>query len=340
MRIYLNLVVIIILLQGCNSGQQDAQLFVEEYITIEIPPGFPEVDFPGDNRLTRARVELGRKLFYDPILSRNKTVSCASCHFPETSFSDTVAVSLGEFGRKGERNAPPLHNVAYLPYLFKDGGIPNLELQIKAPVEDPNEMNFNMHEATLRVAEESAYQTLAMEAYDREVDAFVITRGLAAFMRTFISGNSKYDKYQIGLDTLSSKQMHGMKLFYGDKAKCANCHSGFNFTNNEFQNNGSKEYYADTGRARITLKIGDHGKFRVPSLRNVAVTAPYMHDGSYGSLEEVLNQYQRGGSGHWNQSNIVSEIQLNDDEKEAIIAFLKTLTDTSFLNKNEFKPLN
>ncbi|MFT7613325.1 MAG: cytochrome c peroxidase [Parvicellaceae bacterium] len=303
----------------------------------EIPVGFPEIDYPQDNLPTAARIKLGKRLFNDPILSRNRTVACASCHLESVAFSDTVSLSLGEFGRTGVRNSPSLHNVAYLPYLFKDGGIPNLELQIKAPIEDSNEMNFNMKDATIRVAEDSTYQKLALEAYNRQMDAFVITRSLAAFMRTFISGNSKFDIEARGEYRYTEKEKEGFDLFFGDIGKCSECHNGFNLTNNSFENNGSKSYYADTGRARITMNHVDHGKFRVPSLRNVGITGPYFYDGSYNQLNDVLKNYGHGGSGHWNQNNIISTIHLTDSEQNAIIAFLHTLTDESFVNSNNTK---
>lgn len=330
-----------LVIAGCASAENKSGITITtEYISIQVPQGFPEIDFPEDNLPTRRRIALGRELFYDNALSRDRTVSCASCHLPEYGFSDTLSISPGEHGALGIRNAPPLHNVAYLPYLFKDGGIPNLELQIKAPVEDPNEMNFNMHEAVLRLVDDPTYQRLAQNAYNRDMDAFVITRSLAAFMRTFISGDSKYDQAERGEVELSEEEMRGKAIFFGDKAKCSECHSGYNFTNNAFENNGSKTVYADTGRARITLNRMDHGKFRVPSLRNIALTAPYMHDGSYQTLESVLSNYQKKGSGHWNQSPVIGNIELEEEDKKAILAFLNTLTDSSFVNNEEYKAVN
>jgi len=322
--------------EGKGEFEQDVSQLVSADL-IEIPLHFPEIDFPSDNLPSLARISLGKKLFYDNVLSKDKTVSCASCHIPQYAFSDTIPVSIGEHGGVGQRNAPPLHNVAYLPRFFRDGGIPNLELQIKAPIEDQLEMNYNMHELTLRIASDSAYQRMARKAYSRDMDAFVITRSLANFMRTFISGNSKYDRAQKGVAELSQSEKRGLEIFFGDDAKCSTCHGGFNFTNNTYVNNGSHSYYADTGRARITLRHNDHGKFRVPSLRNCQVTAPYMYDGCYRSLEDVLDQYQRGGTGHWNQHNTIEQIVLSDSDKKDLIAFLTTLTDQNFLNNDALR---
>ncbi|MBL4703510.1 MAG: cytochrome-c peroxidase [Flavobacteriales bacterium] len=337
-KIQSSLIVLVLILTGCGSDELKNDLInTSNNYSFELPEGFPEIDYPKDNFPTESRIALGRRLFNDEILSLNYSVSCASCHFSEYSFSDTVAISPGEFGRLGTRNAPPLHNVAYLPYLFKDGGIPNLELQIKAPIEDTNEMNFNMKLATIRVAEDSLYQELAQIAYGRSMDAFVITRSIAAFMRTFISGDSKYDQWKSGKANFTEAEQKGHDLFFGEKGKCSICHDGFNFTNNAFENNGSKISYADTGRARITLNTTDHGKFRVPSLRNIELTRPYMHDGSFNSLEGVVENYTNHGSGHWNQHPVINEIKLLDQEKQEILAFLYTLTDSSFINSQKLK---
>jgi len=333
------LAVLLFALTGCDSNQNQPEFveIQEPKFEVKLPEGFPEIEYPVDNKPTAERISLGKRLFNDPILSRNYTVACASCHLQNFAFSDTVSLSLGEFGRTGIRNSPSLQNVAYLPYLFKDGGIPNLELQIKAPIEDSNEMNFNMKEAAIRVSEDSIYQALAQGAYGRKMDAFVLTRSISAFMRTFISGNSRYDQAASGDYSYSKLEKEGFDLFFGEQGKCSECHSGFNLTNNSFENNGSKTYYSDTGRARITLNHLDHGKFRVPSLRNVSVTAPYFHDGSYATLKEVLESYGQGGSGHWNQNPIISSIELSESDQIAIIAFLHTLTDESFVNSNNIK---
>ena len=329
----------LIALFACGENREFLQYEVQDVSAnwIKIPDHFPEIDFPEDNLPSKARISLGKQLFYDPILSLDKTVSCASCHIPQYSFSDTLALSSGAHGGVGQRNASALHNLAYVPRFFKDGGIPNLELQIKAPIEDQLEMNYNMHELTIRISRDSAYQRMAREAYGRDMDAFVITRALANFMRTFISGNSRYDLAQEGEYVFTEAEKRGMDLFFGDDAKCSTCHSGFNFTDNSYTNNGSHQMYADTGRARITLKHMDHGKFRVPTLRNCEVTGPYMHDGSYRTLNDVLDSYQRGGSGHWNQDPLIEKIVFSNEQKEDLLAFLKTLTDDSFLTNESFR---
>lgn len=325
-------------LLSCSDGKElESELFVINCFPLDsIPANFPPIDYPKDNLPTKERIALGKKMFYDKNLSADKTVSCASCHFATRSFSDTINVSIGAHGREGRRNASPLHNVAYLPRIFKDGGIPNLELQIKAPIEDHLEMNYNMHELTLRISKDSLYQKWSRLAYDRSIDAFVITRALANFMRTLISGNSNYDKGKLDTTILNASAKRGMKLFYGEQAKCYSCHEGFNFTNNEYMNNGSHIVYKDTGRARITLKSIDHGKFKVPSLRNVALTGPYMHDGSYKDLWAVLDNYQKGGSGQWNQHPNISQITFSNQDKMDLMEFLQNLTDEEFLNNDSY----
>ena len=155
-------------------------------------------------------------------------------------------------------------------------------------------------------------------------------------MRTLISGNSNYDQGKLDSTILSAGAKRGMNLFYGDQAKCYLCHEGFNFTNNEYMNNGSHIVYEDTGRARITLKTIDHGKFKVPSLRNVDLTSPYMHDGSYEDLWSVLDNYQKGGSGHWNQDSIIGKITFSNQDKIDLVEFLQNLTDEKFLTNESY----
>jgi cytochrome c peroxidase len=314
--------------------KEDAPLVEEEPYPLEVPPGFPEPIIPENNQLTFARVELGRQLFYDPVLSIDSTISCASCHHQELAFADNVPISPGVHGRLGLRNSPTLANVAWVSVMNKDGGVPKLDLQPMVPIEDVNEMDLHPLVAADRLNEDPAYREMFMKAYDKLAEPFTITRALGAFMRTFISGNSPYDQYahQGREDALSEQEIRGMTLFFGDKAKCGNCHKGFNLTDDSFQNNGLYLEYKDTGRRRVTADSADIGFFRVPTLRNIALTAPYMHDGSLASLEEVIDHYNSGGKGHFNQSPLIKALGLSPQEKADLISFLKSLTDTSLIN--------
>lgn len=307
--------------------------------TLNLPPGFSAPEIPSDNQLTVARVELGKLLFHDTRLSGDGTISCASCHQQALGFADDVAISLGIEGRLGFRNATTLTNVAYQNVLFMDGGVPNLELQVLAPFDDVNEMDKSIIEAAEELKADEELNNLSIRAYGRQMDPYVITRSIAAFERTLISGNSLYDQYLNGdASALSPQQMSGMNLFFSAETKCSSCHSGPHFTDGSFRNIGLYAEYEDKGRERVTADPSDNGKFKVPTLRNVAVTGPYMHDGSVGSLEEVIDHFAGGGANHPLQDPLISELNLTDEQKADLLAFLSSLTDQAFLVNTDFAP--
>lgn len=313
----------------------------DEPYYVDLPAGFPTIPVPADNQLTVKRVELGKMLFFDKNLSIDSTVSCGSCHFQRIAFSDDQAVSEGVEGRTGFRNAPPLFNLAYHPYFFKDGGVPTIELQVLAPIQDVNEMDHQVPELIDRLSDHTEYQKLAQIAYGRDFDPFVLTRAIAAFERTLISGNSPYDKYayQGNTNALSASELRGLELFNSDRLQCNTCHSGFNFTDYTFINNGLyNNYPADSGRMRVTLNPSDEGKFKTPSLRNVGLTAPYMFDGSFASLEAVVEHYNSGGSTHPNKDPRIKPLNLTQQEKNDLIDFLNALTDQTFITDTKFLP--
>ena len=305
---------------------------------IAIPEGFPPIEFPADNAFTKERWLLGKALFYEKQLSLDSSVSCASCHSQQFGFSDNVALSKGFKQRLGNRNSPSIINIAYHPYFTREGGVPTLEMQVLVPIQEHNEFNNNILDIAKRLSSNQKLQDLSYLAYNRPLDFYVIPRALATFERSLISGNSKYDQYKKGTLSLSDEEEKGMNLFFSDRTNCSDCHSGFNFTNYQFENNGLYETYNDPGRKRLTGLDSDLAKFKVPSLRNIEVTAPYMYDGSLPDLEAVLNHYNSGGKQHPNKSEKIQNLQLNQEEKKQIIAFLKTLTDVSFLNQSIFQP--
>jgi cytochrome c peroxidase len=305
---------------------------------IAIPEGFPPIEFPADNAFTKERWLLGKALFYEKQLSLDSSVSCASCHSQQFGFSDNVALSKGFKQRLGNRNSPSIINIAYHPYFTREGGVPTLEMQVLVPIQEHNEFNNNILDIAKRLSSNQKLEDLSYLAYNRPLDFYVIPRALATFERSLISGNSKYDQYKKGTLSLSDEEQKGMNLFFSDRTNCSDCHSGFNFTNYQFENNGLYETYNDPGRKRLTGLDSDLAKFKVPSLRNIEVTAPYMYDGSLPDLEAVLNHYNSGGKQHPNKSEKIKNLQLNQDEKKQIIAFLKTLTDVSFLNQSIFQP--
>ncbi|MCB9241186.1 MAG: cytochrome-c peroxidase [Flavobacteriales bacterium] len=328
------IVFLAILLASCK---QDAQL---PSVHSNLPPDhFPAISYPSDNAPTQARFKLGKKLFYDVVMSRDSSISCASCHKPEWAFSDQVALSPGVENRPGVRNAPSLANVAYLPYFTREGGVPTLEMQILVPIQEHNEFDFNILLIGERLQRDSSYIRMSQEAYGRDPDFFVITRALANFERNLISGHSAYDDYlSERSQALAPDELAGMNLFFSERTNCSVCHSGFNFTNNSFQNNGLYEVYSDIGRKRLTGEESDLALFKVPSLRNVGLTAPYMHDGSLENLEDVINHYNNGGENHPHKSNLIRPLGLSNKEKRELVAFLHALSDPVFISDPTLRP--
>ncbi len=304
-----------------------------------VPEGFPAPGFPVDNAFSEDRWALGKKLFFDPVLSVDSTISCASCHRPQLAFSDDQAVSLGVEGRAGTRNAPSLANVAYQPYLLREGGVPTLEMQILVPIQEHAEFDFNILLIADRLQQDSVYVRMSRQAYSRDPDPFVITRAIATFERSLLSGDSRYDAYAHGkLSDLSIRENLGMQLFFSERLACSVCHAGFNFTDYSFQNNGLYDSYPDPGRFRLTGDEADRALFKVPSLRNVAVTGPYMHDGSVPTLEAVIEHYDSGGANHPHKSPLIRPLHLTSGEKQALAEFLRMLTDDHFITNSKFRP--
>ncbi|NNJ56180.1 MAG: cytochrome-c peroxidase [Bacteroidia bacterium] len=327
---------IVIALQiGCKDDEPD----ILANHNINLPSNFSEVIHPDDNAYNLARWTLGKKLFYDSVLSIDSTLSCASCHKSELSFSDNVAFSKGVKNRDGVRNAPSLANVAYHPYFTREGGVPTLEQQVLVPIQEHNEFDFNIVLAGERLAKDSTYVAMSLEAYNRGPDYYVITQALANFERSLISKSSSFDKFlfQNQSDALTASQKQGMELFYSNVTNCFQCHSGPNFTNYAFENNGLYESYEDNGRRRLTGLESDEARFKVASLRNCEVTSPYMFDGSINTLEEVIEHYNSGGKVHPNKSEFLQPLNLTEKQKEDLLAFLLSLTDNEFLTDPNFK---
>lgn len=305
---------------------------------LDVPYGFPNPTFPADNEFNESRFLLGRKLFFDPILSSDSTISCASCHKPEFAFTDRKKVSEGIMDRIGVRNAPSLGNVVYQPYLLREGGVPTLEMQVGVPIQEHNEFDDNILLIADKLNRQMIYKELSLQAYNRLPDPFVITRSIATFERALLSGNAPYDKFINGdLNALSLSAQNGLKLFNSPDLKCNQCHSGFNFTNYAFLNNGLYENDPDKGRMQLTNKEEDRSLFKVPSLRNVEVTFPYMHDGSINTLEEIIEHYASGGKANPHKSLLISGFTITEQEKNDLVNFLKSLTDTHFINNLNFR---
>jgi len=336
MRVVVGLSFLIVLLWSCK---RDVEVPVNEPSLTEVPAGFPEIEFLDSNTYSYERWELGKRLFFDPIMSEDFSISCASCHAPELAFSDDVALSDGVHGRAGTRNAPGLANVAYHPYFTREGGVPTLEMQVLVPIQEHNEFDMNILEIAERLMQDTSYVGMSQRAYGRDPDAYVITRSIAVFERTLISGNSDYDKAQNqGIEgAMTAEAKRGLELFQSERTNCSSCHGGFNFTDYSFQNNGLYDLYEDPGRYRLTLDSSDYALFKTPSLRNIELTKPYMHDGSMGSLEEVIEHYDSGGKNAPQKSRLIKPLGLSEQEKSDLLAFLKSLTDHEFAGNPKFK---
>lgn len=286
---------------------------------------WPQMEFPTDNEPDAQKIVLGERLFFDPIVSIDSSISCASCHKEVYGFADDVAISPGVEGRLGKRNSPSLWNVGYQPYFMREGGVPTLEMQVLVPVQEHSEMAFNMVLLAQRLNANTAYKNDFLEAFGDSASAYTITRALAQYERTLIQEPTAFDEYVKGDNgALSVAAKKGFELFYG-KAGCDGCHSGPLMTNFGFNNNGTQIGPDDYGRAELTLDSADFYLFKVPSLRKVALTAPYMHDGSLASLRDVLEQYNQGGVGHDYTSDGIEPLNLNESELVALEEFLSSL---------------
>ena len=311
----------------------------EDKSLIPIPIGFSEINFSEDNLPSIDRIRLGKRLFFDTLMSKDFSVSCASCHKPHLAFSDNLQFSIGSDLAEGKSNAPTLTNVAYSPYLNRDGGVSTIEMQVLVPIQEHLEFDMNILEIAERMNEDASYKDMSMLAYDRIPDPYVIVRALASFERTLISGHSRFDQYYYQYDKkqLTKEERKGMELFFGDRAQCSSCHGGFTFTNYAFENNGLYEQYADSGRMRITGEESDRGLFKVPALRNLEYTSPYMHDGSMETIEEVIEHYSSGITTHKNLSKKLKPFHFTKKEKAELVAFLKCLSDEEFIEKNSIR---
>lgn len=292
-----------------------------------------EVPFPTDNPITAEKIAFGKRLFFDKRLSKNNDLSCATCHKPNKAFTDGLIKSRGTNGAIAMRNAPSLFNTAYSKSYMYDGEVKTLEQQVLVPIQDHLEMGSSMKEVLHKLSKDPEYIRLAKKTFNRELDAYVITRAISTYERTLISRNSKFDRYKKGeKSALNANELAGWKLF-SEKLYCITCHSGPDFTNYSVVCNGLyTDYGSDQGRYRINGLEKEKGAFKVPSLRNVSVTAPYMHDGSIRTLKEVILHYSRGGANHPYKSSIIKPFQLTDLEINQLESFLKTLVDTSGAN--------
>lgn len=295
-----------------------------------VPAGLPrDRPVPKENPLTEKKVALGRKLFFDPVLSSDRTVACASCHDPAHGFAGKEPRAVGVGGKKGLRNAPSLLNRTYGKALFWDGRETSLEAQALKPIVDPLEMNADLAAVVQRLAGDREYAARFRDAFGGEPNEERLAQALASFQRTLLLGGSRVDRFRAGdVAALNAQEKHGLWL-WESKGKCWKCHNGPNFTDEDFHNTGvgwGREP-ADLGRFKVTGKDEDRGKFKTPTLRGVALTPPYMHDGSIATLEEVIEFYDRGGEKNPHLDAAMQPLDLTAEDKKSLVAFLKALSE-------------
>lgn len=287
--------------------------------------GLAAVPVPKDNPQSAEKVELGKQLYFDKRLSGDNAVACASCHDPKKGWSNADKTAEGFGGQRGGRSAPTVINSAYQAFQFWDGRAKSLEQQALGPIANPIEMNLPIEKAVEKIGSIQGYQEQFQKVFGEPVTAVNLGKAIAAFERTILSGDAPYDRVRAGDESaLSSQAREGMQLFFG-KANCSSCHSGPNFTDNGFHNIGVSfgSEKPDMGRFEISKLAGDKGSFKTPTLREIAKTGPYMHDGSLATLEEVVEYYDKGGTGNEFLDEELFPLKLNVDQKAALVAFLK-----------------
>lgn len=270
--------------------------------------------------------KLGEKLFFDKSLSVDNSVSCATCHIPVLAFTDGKKRSIGIHNRKAKRNSPTLITVAHQDKFMWDGGVKTLELQALVPLQDTNEMGSRISDLIPKLGKNNWYDSLSRRLYNHSFNAYTLTQALSYFQKTLYYENSAYDDWKNEGAEISESVKNGYRIFTKE-LNCAACHSGKAFTNSSLENNGLYEIYPDPGFYLISADSSDIGKFKVPTLRNIEITAPYMHDGSIETLEEVIAHYERGGENHVNKSKLIEPFELTPSEKKDLISFLKSLSD-------------
>ena len=319
--------------KSCTSCSQ-------EYNAYRVPAHFPSLVLPDDNLPNDCRLTLGKKLFHDPRLSMDGKTSCSSCHQLSAAFTDGQAVAIGHQQMTGKRNTPTLFNVGWQPYLMAEGGVRNLEIQALAPLLSEHEMFNSALQIPLPITNDACYQELSQNAYQRPLDYYVITRAIACYERSLISFDTPFDKaVYYKQNALLESQSRGWELFQSKKLACINCHPPPLFTDFQFHSIGVLDTL-DKGKERDTYLPKNRFQFKTPTLRNIELTGPYMHNGSIQSLMEVIEFYNRGGDFHHpNQDSRIQPLGLSWEQKKDLVSFLESLTDWNAVQNQSFLPL-
>jgi cytochrome c peroxidase len=318
-------------LAGCARNDKE-----QSYEIARVPEGFPLPDTI--RHLTadaKAQALLGKRLFFDPVLSSSGNFSCASCHIPQLAFSGATDRNVGENGGRGRRNTPALFNLWWHPHYFADGGIHRLSEVALAPLDNAHELNLPIDTLIRKLRAMESYQTAFRRVFGREPDPFGLTRALMWFQLSLVSANSAFDRWHFEKDehAISNSAKRGYALFMSERTKCASCHVPPFFADGLFHHTGYvNKTEPDTGRARISMLMSDFGKIKTPSLRNLAFTAPYMHDGALQSIDDVLSYYNKGGDKHPFQDARIQPLGLNAEELDDLKSFLWSLSDSAFIH--------
>lgn len=286
---------------------------------------------PEQNPLTPEKAALGKRLFFDSILSRDRSLACVFCHDPGRAYTDGRAVAIGVFGRPGTRSAPTLINRGYGASCFWDGRMPTLEQQVLQPIQDHKEMDLTLDEAVARLKDHRNYPGLFQAAFGAGVSVEGLSRALASYLRTILSGDAPVDRYATGdREALSAQAVQGLRIFRG-KGNCTACHAGPTYTDERFHNTGvgwRDGRLSDPGRFAVSGKVEELGAFKTPTLREIAWTAPYMHDGSLATLSDVVEFFDRGGNPNPYLDRKLRPLRLSAEEKQALVLFLQSLSGT------------
>lgn len=354
MKNWIVYLLIIISVSACSKeNSPETETYEPTSLPLNIPQLFSDKIIapviPNNNPQTVEGVALGKKLFFDKKLSGDQTMACASCHAPQNAFTDNTPTSVGIDGVFGTRNSMPLYNLAwnYSSRFTWDGKELSLERQALEPVQNPIEMHSNWEDVVDRLQADAEYPELFRLAFKTTtITKELATKAIAQFERTLISANSKFDRYSLGQATLTSQEQNGLNVFLSeDKGDCFHCHGTPNnplWTDNAFHNNGLDTTFTDLGLGGVTGDPNDNGKFKSPSLRNLAYTAPYMHDGRFATLDDVINFYSEGLQNSPTIDPLMKNIlnggvQLSAQDKADLKAFLLTLSDPSFLTNPDFQ---
>lgn len=335
MKIWIFLLLSLIIVSCTNGTDSDTNKPL-----INAPEHFPEMAIPVDNPLNHAKVELGRHLFYDPILSENYTFACENCHYQKDAFAHSGhKMSVGATGEPELRNTMPLFNTGYYKVLFWDGHGSKVEAPAYRGIWLPMIFDSDTNKINHRLANSEKYKPMFKAAFGENVtpDCWHAALAIASFVRTIVSGNSAYDRYLLGdEDAMTESQKRGMKLFFSDTVNCSDCHTGIFFSDEKFHNTGTTTHYFDRGRFYVTGKYEDRSKFKTPTLRNVELTGPYMADGYIETLEEVIDNYNTGGLPFFSKDTLMRPLNLNSRQKRDLVSFLKALTDWELTTNEKY----